>query len=513
MISVVYLTKAQAERASKRRQSEALESGRTLLILTPAALDSRYVREEWTATLKQERLVPVRVEECDPEGLLGTRAYIDLVRFEEEEEARTRLLAQLEEGRAKPDTKPAFPTTTPKPEERSVPERPAFPGALPPFWKVPHRRNPTFTGRESLLAELRAALTSGEMAALTQAIAGLGVMGKTQLALEYSYRHAHEYAGLWWFRAETPETLVADYAELADVAALPERDSTDREVTVEAVRRWLAGQEEPWLLVFDNATGPESLRDYLPKRAFHHVLVTSRNPAFRGIAKPLEVKVFERAESTAFLLERTGSEEQESANELADELGDLPLALEQAGAYIETAGLSVSAYLERYRTHRAKLLARGNPSSDYPDTVATTWSLAFEAVEVASPAGAALLNVLAFLAPDAIPKALIVEGAEHLPEELADAIEDGLAFDEALAALRRHSLIETTGELWSVHRLVQAVSFTLFQRSFSVMSYQCCYLLLGHTACIPTKMNEQIGHVRFPTCRTNFSDTIACSLQ
>ena len=379
-------------------------SGRTLLVLTPAALDARYVREEWTAALKQDSLVPVRVQDCDPEGLLGVRAYIDLVGLEENA-ARTHLLALLEEGRAKPETKPGFPATTPRLEQRSVPERPAFPGALPPFWHIPYRRNPAFTGRESLLDRLHTALTSGEVAALTQAIAGLGGMGKTQLALEYSYRHAHEYEGLWWLRAETPETLVADYAALAAAVELPESESADREVIVEAVRRWLAQQAQPWLLVFDNATGPESLRDYLPRRAFHHVLVTSRN------ARLLQVNVFEREESIAFLLERTGSEAHEVANVLAETLGDLPLALEQAGAYIETAGLDLTTYLERYRTHHAKLLARGNLSTEYPDTVATTWSLAFEAVEATTPASAALLNLLAFLAPDAIPRTLVVDGS------------------------------------------------------------------------------------------------------
>lgn len=164
-----------------RMDSALKETDRTLLILTSAALDSRFVHEEWAAALKQERLVPVRVQKCDPAALLSTRAYIDLVGLEEHE-ARERLLAELQKGRRKPDEAPAFPGALSE-AKHSVPQKPAFPGALPPFWQAPYSRNPAFTGREALLTELRQALTSGENAALTQAITGLGGVGKTQLAL------------------------------------------------------------------------------------------------------------------------------------------------------------------------------------------------------------------------------------------------------------------------------------------------------------------------------------------
>jgi len=159
------------------------------------------------------------------------------------------------------------------------------PPVLPLISDLVPRRNPNFTGREDLLTRLRQALTSGQPAALTQAIHGLGGVGKTQLAVEYAYRHAAEYDLVWWVRAEEPAALAADYAALAGPLDLPEKDEPDQRLVVQAVRRWL-GQHDGWLLVFDNARRPEDLRPYLPPGGAGHVLVTSRNPHWRRWPAP-----------------------------------------------------------------------------------------------------------------------------------------------------------------------------------------------------------------------------------
>jgi hypothetical protein len=144
----------------------------------------------------------------------------------------------------------------------------------------PHR-NPNFTGRGTLLAALRSALISGQPTALTQAIHGLGGVGKTQLAVEYAYRHAADYDLVWWVRAEEPAALAADYAALAGLLNLPEKDDPDQRLVVQAVRRWLT-QNTGWLLIFDNARRPEEMRPYLPPGGAGHVLITSRNPNWNG---------------------------------------------------------------------------------------------------------------------------------------------------------------------------------------------------------------------------------------
>ena len=393
--------------------------------------------------------MPVRVRQCELKGLLAQIVYIDLMGLDEEA-AREALLNGVVRGRAKPESAPSFPGEA----RRSAAERPRFPGALPRVWNVPHQRNPSFTGRERLLESLRTALTSGKPAAVTQAIAGLGGVGKTQLALEYAYRYAPEYEVVWWVRSEEAATLGADYAALAGALDLREKDAPDQRAAVDAVRRWLE-QNRGWLLAFDNAPGASEVRSYLPRGATGHVLVTSRNPVWGGTATPLPVRQFERRESVEFLLRCTGQADETSAGALADALGDLPLALEQAGAYIEETGRSISGYLELFRDRRRELLARGMPSTEYPDTVATTWEISFQQVE-GTPA-ADLLRLVAFLAPDDVPRSLLSEGTEHLPEPLGGAVADSLALDDALAALRRYSLAEVTEESLSVHRLVQAV--------------------------------------------------------
>jgi len=98
------------------------------------------------------------------------------------------------------------------------------------------------------------------------------------------------------------------------------------------------------------------------------------------------------------------------------------------------------------------------PPSNYPDTVATTWNIAFDEVMQLSSSGADLLKLCAFLAPDDIPVELLNSGLEYLPESLTAMASDPLAFDDAVDPLRRYSLVEITSETISVHRLVQAVT-------------------------------------------------------
>src|SRR5262249_55152053 len=138
----------------------------------------------------------------------------------------------------------------------------------------------------------------------------------------------------------------------------------------------------------------------------------------------------------------------------------LPLALEQAGAYIEETGCGLSAYLELYQQRRSALLRRqSGVSPDYPHTVASTWSLSFGQVEQESPAAAALLRLCAFLAPDSIPEAILTEGASVLGPVLGPVAADPLLLNETIQVLRRYSLVKRDPEarLLNVHRLVQAV--------------------------------------------------------
>ncbi|HWQ20416.1 MAG TPA: FxSxx-COOH system tetratricopeptide repeat protein [Methanotrichaceae archaeon] len=340
-------------------------------------------------------------------------------------------------------------------EKRSEPLKPeASPDRIRNF---PYARNLSFTGRESLLRNLRTALTTGRNVVLTQAVTGLGGMGKTQLALEYAYRHEGDYRVIWWVRSEEPATLVADYARLAPKLGLLGYDPAHLENSAGIVRQWLENNPG-WLLIFDNSQNPEVLEKYLPKTGSGHVIITSKNPNWETMAKPLEVLEFTRDESIEFLLKRTGQNDKKAAEALANALGDLPLALEQAGAYIrETPGESLVGYLEIFKKRRVGILKLGKPRN-YPDTIATTWNISIEAARREAHASLDLLNLLSFMAPDQIPKSLLIDGSEHLSEPLASAVKDKVELDKSLASLRRYSLISFSGDLLSVHRLVQAVT-------------------------------------------------------
>jgi len=327
---------------------------------------------------------------------------------------------------------------------------------LPPIWNVSHIRNTHFTGRKDILSELRAALTSGEPAAWKQAVTGMGGVGKTQIALEYIYRHMAEYQIIWWIRSEELATMASDYANLAEPLGLPEKDSIDQTEIVKAVKSWLE-HNSGWLLIFDNAQDANEMGDYLPQAGGGHIIITSRNPGWSKIAKLLPAKVFDRAESIDFLCRRTGQDDKEVADLLAEELGDLPLALEQAGAYIEETSISLAAYCELFQSRRQELWGEETPPMGYPQAVGATWSLAMDRVGEESPEAAYLLNLCSYLAPDDIPMELLRKGKEHLPEPLASAVADQLIMNRAVSALSHYSLIESKDENLSVHRLVQTV--------------------------------------------------------
>ena len=439
-------------------QRAASEAQRTIAVLSPDYLASLFTQPEWQAAFAQDPtgekrlLVPVRVRECELKGLLPQIVYIDLVGVNDEAAAREKLLDGLK-PRGKPDVAPSFPrsATTQRPKA----EQPRFPGALPPIWNVPHRRNPNFVGRDDLLDQIQRTLGSDGTAALT-AIHGLGGVGKTQLAAEYAYRHAADYRIVWWFRSETPASLDADYSALAVALDLEEKHEREQAMVNRAVRRWLDGNGG-WLIVFDNAQQAEDLGDYLPQGRGGHALITSRDPNWTRAARPLKVEQLARVESVKFLMQRTGQEDEAAADKLADALGDLPLALEQAGAYIETTGKPLAEYLALFQKRRKELLGRGRPAG-YPDTVATTWEISFQEVERQYPAAAGLMSLCAFLAPDDFPLGVLRDGAKHLPDVLAEAVADEMALEDAIAGLRRYSLIERNEDSLSAHRLVQMVA-------------------------------------------------------
>ena len=346
-------------------------------------------------------------------------------------------------------------------EGLTVPRYPAAPGR--PVFLAP--RPVVLAGREQLLASLDSRLAgNGGVGPRVVALYGLGGAGKTSVAVEYAHRHLGTAGIVWQFPAESQTVLAGEFTRLAAQlgAVGGVMDPRDPVASVHAV---LADSPTPWLLVFDNAPDQESVRGFLPPAGDGRVLITSRSslwPPGQAVAVP----VLDVETAAGFLVARTGDPDGEAAVELAAELDGLPLALEQAGAYIQATTGTLAVYLGVFRQRRPELLARGEVTG-YGERVATTWAVAFGRLEQDAPQAVGLLRLLACCAPEAVPLTLLLQPRPGLADKLGAEValllvpllDDMLAAGDAIAELRRYSLVTPAGDgSVSMHRLVQTVT-------------------------------------------------------
>jgi hypothetical protein len=374
------------------------DAARTIAVLSPDYLSSVYGKAEWQAAWRQDplgverKLVPLRVRSCDRPGLLAQIVTTDLFDLSEAA-ARRRLndtIRQVQTGRGKPDTAPPFPG-----RGRAVPAQPRFPGALPEVWNVP-ARNPNFTGRDSDLERLRDGLRAASTVAV-HAVRGMGGVGKTQLVIEYAHRHATDYDLVWWITAENPANVAGQLARLAGKLGVPA--DTPAEAAAEAALEHLH-RTGRWLLIYDNAEQPEQTRPLLPDGP-GQVLITTRRAGYSAIAHTVDLDILDRGDAVALLHRRLAAITDQQADRLADLLGDLPLAIEQAAAYLRTTGLPIDDYLTLLHTRIGDLADRGSVAGRQ-ETLATLWQLSYQRVTTARPAAMQLLHLCAWLAPENI---------------------------------------------------------------------------------------------------------------
>jgi transcriptional regulator with XRE-family HTH domain len=351
--------------------------------------------------------------------------------------------------------------------------------ALSPYWCVPFQRNPLFTGREEILETLHRRLHMEQAGALAQsyALKGLAGIGKTQIALEYAYRHALEYSAIFWIEAETVESIVSSMLRIAGLLQLPELQETDQQRIVAAVQNWLCTHIR-WLLIWDNLEDLKLLRRYLPSVRQGAILITTRFQALGTLALGLELSPMSREEGMLFLLRRAKVLEPEATSEQVQQLAEqqpveyeaadklvtamdgLPLALDQAGAYIEETRCSLSNYLRAFEEQRHQLLdRRGVSGADHPHSVFATLGLACKRSAQLYPKALDLLYFCAFISPDAIPEELLLGSVSYPGLVLDPIVADPAQLDQTIAALRSLSLIQRHPETQSLslHRLVQTV--------------------------------------------------------
>ncbi|MET9832074.1 FxSxx-COOH system tetratricopeptide repeat protein [Streptomyces sp. NPDC006385] len=327
-------------------------------------------------------------------------------------------------------------------------------------------RNTSFVGRTELLRAVEQQLGSQDTAAvLPHALHGMGGVGKSQLALEYVYRHQQDYKVICWIPAEREPLVLTALAGLAARLRLTpsgaEGSAPAANTAVPAVLEALGagGQYDDWLLVFDNAENVDVVRRYFPANGPGKIIVTSRNRDWERVATPLPVNVFERDESIQLLQKRSPDLSESDADRLADALGDLPLAVEQAGAWRAVTGMLVDDYLDLLNERRPEILQL-DPSPDYPVSVAAAWDISLEQIKENSPGARQLLDICASMAPEPVPLSMLRgRRAIDITPEVNPLLSDSVKLGKAIRELNRFSLVklDLRFDTLQMHRLLQNV--------------------------------------------------------
>jgi tetratricopeptide (TPR) repeat protein len=406
-----------------------------------------WAQREWTFALAKDKeleqglFIPVWIDEnMKPEdlGLFSTIVAIDLF-GKSDEEAKQALINGVSTAN-RPRNASSYPGT----------KRALKPGELP-FNNLPYP-NKHFIGHVEELEEIRRNFQEEKNVSL-QAVIGIGGIGKTAIALEYAYRYGFKYECVWWVNAESAATIESNYSEFANKKRIVDAASMD--VVVQAVKNWML-QHDKWLFVYDNAEELATLDKYLPgdNPGQRHILITSRNNVWHSIATTVDTEVFSPEDAKAFLDDYTKLTDTTKQEELIEALGRLPLALEQAAAYIyNVRETTYASYLEQYKRTHLEILKR------YPNTenktVYTTWNISFD--KIMSESAKQLLNLCAFFASENLPYRWFAETAEFLPEPLQTDVKDELQFGDIRTELIRYSLVRIERDKISMHCLMQEV--------------------------------------------------------
>ncbi|MFF3888783.1 FxSxx-COOH system tetratricopeptide repeat protein [Streptomyces sp. NPDC001914] len=423
---------------------------RTLVLLSKAFHRSRHAEPVWRALTGPDdhagrgALVPLRVDEVRLPRYYLDHNPVDLHRLDEAQCVGVlREALELRGGHVEVGS-----------------SMPRFAGSTPTVWNAP-QRNSSFTGRDVILDWVRDQLGSGVSVLLPQpqALYGLGGVGKTQVALEYVHRFMADYDLVWWISAEDPDDVVSSLAELA--ARIGASSAEDINVaSQEAVRALASGEPtKRWILVFDNADDPAQIQRFLPEGGGGHVLVTSRNQAWAQRGVSLAVDVFRREESVDHLTRRASGLSTGEADRVATAVGDLPLAVEQAAAWLAETATPIEEYLRQLAEQTTEVMDLNQPS-DYPTTVAATWNVSIARLRERSPASVRLLQLCAFMGAEPISSHLLYS------KEMIDALkpydpalQESLLLGRVIREIGRFALakVDQVSSSIQVHRLVQAV--------------------------------------------------------
>jgi tetratricopeptide (TPR) repeat protein len=435
----------------------ALAGGaRTIAVLSPSYPASVYCQAEWQAAFEADmtgagrKLLPARIVDCEVPVFLRKRVWIDLFDLAERETRALLLDSASAVCEAARPTRPPFPGRAAA--SGSSREVEALFG-LPPKTRF-------FTGRKRDLKVLEREFASGDEVTVAT-IRGMGGVGKSQLALEYARRHGSDYDRIYWVSATEPAALADRFARLAVELGL---GLIDDAVSLSEQLRAKLRELPRWLLVLDNAQSVADVRPWIPAglgpagAAGHVLLTTRRRGEFHALGRVLELKLLAPADAIALLRARNPGISTDIAAEIARELGLLPLALEQAAAYMDRNKVNAALYLRLLQEHTFELYDKGvvaDREEDRRDTIATLWDISLAQIKAENPAAVELMDLCAYLAPDPVPLELFTKHAELLPPALSSAVASPLGFMGLVGVLADYSMLLLTNTSLQVHRLLQ----------------------------------------------------------
>ncbi|MFI7549222.1 FxSxx-COOH system tetratricopeptide repeat protein [Micromonospora sediminimaris] len=470
-----------------KMQEATTSARRTVAVLSPDYLGSAFGEAEWRASFAKDPsgelglLVPVRVRDCRPPGLLATRVWVDLVGTHEAQ-ARERLLTGVNRNRPRPTSAvfpgeqsapAALPARSPRPFPGPSDTTPTVVSNLPPA-------NPGFVGREAQLTQIQQGLERRGRVALCSRDRMAGI-GKTQLALEFANRHGDAYEVVWLVPAEQADLIGGQLAQAAAKAGLVASDVTTP-AAVQAIQTALEGGRR-WLLIFDNVDDRQQVVRWLPPRG-GHVIITSRNPGWHEDAVPVEVGLFDQNESADLLRRRVPALGESDAGRLAEALGHLPLAVAQAASVIAETGMSAREYLDLLDKHSTVILDQGRPAT-YPVSLAAAVNLAVDRLEQHEPAAAHLVTLRATMAPEPVPLTVFTHSLDRLASPLRDL--DPVGFYRVVSTLTAHGLAGASADGLHMHRLTQAV---VRHRAHSTIDEARAYASVSLAAATPTDTDD-----------------------
>lgn len=316
-------------------------------------------------------------------------------------------------------------------------------------FNIPFSENLNFVGRKDTLKEIHNSLNDIKIEVLT----GMSGIGKTQLALKYIYNNINKYNYIFWINSEDETSIVNSYTDIALELGIITGDEKSERRVIKRFVDWLS-KTDKWVMVFDNCEEYDQIFRFMPKIHNGNIIITSKNPNWKELKSPICLEVFTKEEASDFLVKRANVHD-EYVEDLANKLGYLPLALNQAAAYIDQSKISFSKYIELYDKYPRKLFEKNYSKNQYEYTINTVWKISLEKIEEISSVSVKLMKFISLFFNHNIPKNIIYENLHELEHVLSEEINE-IEFNDSIAILRKYALIDSTQDYISTHCLIQS---------------------------------------------------------